>query len=264
MGVSESGSYTFTTLAENTSQDSGSVVRVDSVTSSVDGDLRQYGCATHLELTRGGIYNCTYTSPSASGSEENVISVQVVSVGTEIESVASSSVTALYPETSSTAITSATSTTSTSRFEVTAAGGSAFATTTPAPVCGSLGTTRCTSDTDCGAVHQPGLCTANGFCQCGVGYAGVGTILDPVACEFACSLDPVPDAVASLREPTLDSFAEDGNFCTCVSESLPETAADHDCHAASDYWRTLRHLARAYWILRVDPGNESADVPDRL
>merc|ERR1739848_528307 len=137
--------------------------------------------------------------------------------GTEIESVASSSVTALYPETSSTAITSATSTTSTSRFEVTAAGGSAFATTTPAPVCGSLGTTRCTSDTDCGAVHQPGLCTANGFCQCGVGYAGVGTILDPVACEFACSLDPVPDAVASLREPTLDSFAEDGNLVVRVS-----------------------------------------------
>jgi hypothetical protein len=63
---------------------------------------------------------------------------------------------------------------------------------------------------------QAGLCF-NGFCECGVGFQGVGTNLDPTSCEFVCTPPAVADAVAFLNEPVVESYAESGELVLKVT-----------------------------------------------
>ena len=96
---------------------------------------------------------------------------------------------------------------------------SATSNATTTPICGSSNGMQCSSDSDCGGTdaNQAGLCTVSGFCQCGFGYRGVGTILDPTACEYVCTPPALPDALTFLNEPELESFAEDGNLVVRVT-----------------------------------------------
>ena len=231
--ITDSGVYSFQVLADNNSLDPASQVTVDSVSSSIDGDLSLYGCEIGVVIVQGGQYICTYESAIQDGALENVISIQVSSNGTNgLSSVSGASSTPTLPTLSMTTITTGATglptSVSTASADATSnainAGGSTFlattsVTTTPAPICGASGASRCTLDSDCGGsdTNQAGLCTASGFCQCGFGYQGVGTVLDPTACEYVCTPPAIPDAVTFLNEPELESFAEDGNLVVRVT-----------------------------------------------
>ena len=163
--VTENGLYAFGVVAENKSLDPNSVLTVDNVTSSMDGDLSLVGCPTGSTLAQGGQYSCAYVSPTARAGSENVISVQVSSTGSNgLSSVAGDSSVPALPalSTSKRIATTATATTTTTTMTTTTtasnAGGSTFAVTTGG-VNGSL--TTVTPTTSAPAAPTTPVCGAS-------------------------------------------------------------------------------------------------------
>jgi hypothetical protein len=63
---------------------------------------------------------------------------------------------------------------------------------------------------------QSGYCF-NGFCQCGFGWHGNATNLDPRACAPVCVPPPLLDAIAFLNEPNITAEALDGQMVVTIS-----------------------------------------------